>query len=89
MFPDPRGCFHSPVISLSLSLRSAIQRLEADVFHRVYDYLKMAREQNANETEVKKKLEMMGARPSDCFEVDQLLYFEEQLKAAESKHEYH
>ncbi|XP_067853818.1 serine/threonine-protein kinase Nek11 [Heptranchias perlo] len=67
---------------------SAIQKLEADVFQKVYDYLKMARRQNANEAEVKEYLEKLGAKPSNCFEVDQLLYFEEQLQASatEAKH---
>ncbi|XP_041039962.1 serine/threonine-protein kinase Nek11 [Carcharodon carcharias] len=67
---------------------AAIQKLEADVFQRVYDYLKMARRQNVKEAEVKGHLEKLGAKPSDCFEVDQLLYFEEQLQAsvAEAKH---
>ncbi|XP_038652489.1 serine/threonine-protein kinase Nek11 isoform X1 [Scyliorhinus canicula] len=67
---------------------AAIQKLEEDVFQRVYDYLKVAKRQNVKEAEVKGHLEKLGAKPSDCFEVDQLLYFEEQLQAsaAEAKH---
>ncbi|XP_067910305.1 serine/threonine-protein kinase Nek11 isoform X2 [Heterodontus francisci] len=67
---------------------AAIQKLEADVFQTVYDYLKMARRQNVKEAEVKGHLEKLGVKPSNCFEVDQLLYFEEQLQAsaAEAKH---
>ncbi|XP_078056866.1 serine/threonine-protein kinase Nek11 [Mustelus asterias] len=69
-------------------LRAAIQKLEEGVFQRVYDYLKVARRQNIKEAEVKGHLEKLGAKPSDCFEVDQLLYLEEQLQAstAEAKH---
>ncbi|XP_020372494.1 serine/threonine-protein kinase Nek11-like [Rhincodon typus] len=67
---------------------AATQKLEADVFQRVYDYLKVARRHGIKEAEVKGHLEKLGAKPSDCFEVDQLLYFEEQLQttAAAVKH---
>uniref|UniRef100_UPI00398EADD1 serine/threonine-protein kinase Nek11 isoform X1 n=2 Tax=Pristiophorus japonicus TaxID=55135 RepID=UPI00398EADD1 len=61
---------------------SAIEKLDAGMFQRVYDYLKVARRQNAKEAEVKEHLEKLGAQPSSCFEVDQLLYFEEQLQAS-------
>lgn len=62
--------------------RAAIQKLEADVFQRVYDYLKAARREYTKEAEVMENLERLGAKPSNCFEVDQLLYFEEQLQAS-------
>ncbi|NXV22012.1 NEK11 kinase, partial [Cepphus grylle] len=58
---------------------SAIGKLGAEVFEAVYSYLKQARQQNASEEEVRRHLEQLVARASDCFEVDQLLYFEEQL----------
>uniref|UniRef100_A0A8C8RSK4 Serine/threonine-protein kinase Nek11 n=1 Tax=Pelusios castaneus TaxID=367368 RepID=A0A8C8RSK4_9SAUR len=58
---------------------SAIQKLGAEVFEKVYHYLKKAREQNASEDEIQECLEKVVSRASDCFEVDQLLYFEEQL----------
>ncbi|XP_015441271.1 serine/threonine-protein kinase Nek11 isoform X3 [Pteropus alecto] len=58
---------------------SAVQKLGAEVFEVVYDYLKGARRQNASEAEIRASLEKMVPRASDCFEVDQLLYFEEQL----------
>ncbi|XP_078275894.1 serine/threonine-protein kinase Nek11 [Rhinoraja longicauda] len=61
---------------------AAIEKLEADVFQRVYDYLKAARRENTKEAEVMENLERLGAKPSNCFEVDQLLYFEEQLQAS-------
>ncbi|XP_032904595.1 serine/threonine-protein kinase Nek11 [Amblyraja radiata] len=61
---------------------AAIQKLEADVFQRVYDYLKAARREYIKEAEVMENLERLGAKPSNCFEVDQLLYFEEQLQAS-------
>ncbi|XP_069329353.1 serine/threonine-protein kinase Nek11 isoform X3 [Eulemur rufifrons] len=58
---------------------SAIQKLGAEVFEEVYNYLKRARHQNASEVEIRECLEKVVPRASDCFEVDQLLYFEEQL----------
>ncbi|XP_072139417.1 serine/threonine-protein kinase Nek11 isoform X1 [Mobula birostris] len=61
---------------------AAIQKLEADLFQRIYDYLKKARRENTREAEVMENLERLGAKPSDCFEVDQLLYFEEQLQSS-------
>ncbi|KFV54523.1 Serine/threonine-protein kinase Nek11, partial [Gavia stellata] len=58
---------------------SAIGKLGAEVFEAVYSYLKHARQQNASEEEIRRYLEKLVSRASDCFEVDQLLYFEEQL----------
>ncbi|NXY16438.1 NEK11 kinase, partial [Atrichornis clamosus] len=58
---------------------SAIGKLGVEVFEAVYSYLKQARQQNASEEEVRRCLEKLVSRASDCFEVDQLLYFEEQL----------
>ncbi|NWS67598.1 NEK11 kinase, partial [Crotophaga sulcirostris] len=58
---------------------SAIGKLGAEVFEAVYSYLKEARQQNASEEEIRSHLEKLVSRASDCFEVDQLLYFEEQL----------
>nr|KAF6420856.1 NIMA related kinase 11 [Molossus molossus] len=58
---------------------SALQKLGAEVFEEVYHYLKRARRQNASDAEVRASLEKVVPRASDCFEVDQLLYFEEQL----------
>lgn len=69
---------------LILVPRSAIGKLGAEVFEAVYSYLKHARRQNASEEEIRRHLEKMVSRASDCFEVDQLLYFEEQLQASES-----
>ncbi|XP_064907770.1 serine/threonine-protein kinase Nek11 isoform X3 [Columba livia] len=63
---------------------SAIGKLGAEVFEAVYSYLKQARQQNASEEEIRRHLEKQVSRASDCFEVDQLLYFEEQLQTAES-----
>ncbi|XP_026514123.1 serine/threonine-protein kinase Nek11 [Terrapene carolina triunguis] len=60
---------------------SAIQKLGAEVFEKVYSYLKKARQQNASEDEIRERLEKVVSRASDCFEVDQLLYFEDQLLA--------
>ncbi|XP_057593879.1 serine/threonine-protein kinase Nek11 isoform X3 [Hippopotamus amphibius kiboko] len=58
---------------------SAVRKLGTEVFEEVYGYLKRARQQGASETEVRAALEAVVPRASDCFEVDQLLYFEEQL----------
>ncbi|NWX41231.1 NEK11 kinase, partial [Steatornis caripensis] len=58
---------------------SAIGKLGEEVFEAVYSYLKQARQQNASEEEIRRRLEKLVSRASDCFEVDQLLYFEEQL----------
>ncbi|NWS15205.1 NEK11 kinase, partial [Pachyramphus minor] len=58
---------------------SAIGKLGVDVFEAVYSYLRQARQQNASEEEIRRGLEKLVSRASDCFEVDQLLYFEEQL----------
>ncbi|XP_009867787.1 PREDICTED: serine/threonine-protein kinase Nek11, partial [Apaloderma vittatum] len=63
---------------------SAIGKLGEDVFEAVYSCLKQARQQNASEEEIRRRLEKLVSRASICFEVDQLLYFEEQLQAAES-----
>ncbi|XP_062980456.1 serine/threonine-protein kinase Nek11 [Elgaria multicarinata webbii] len=62
---------------------SAIQKLGTEVFEKVYEFLQRARRTNANEDEIKEHLEKMVPRASDCFEVDQLLYFEDQLRASE------
>ncbi|XP_031518732.1 serine/threonine-protein kinase Nek11 isoform X16 [Papio anubis] len=58
---------------------SAMQKLGTEVFEEVYNYLKRARHHNASEAEIRERLEKVVPRASDCFEVDQLLYFEEQL----------
>ncbi|XP_054203903.1 serine/threonine-protein kinase Nek11 isoform X4 [Homo sapiens] len=58
---------------------SAMQKLGTEVFEEVYNYLKRARHQNASEAEIRECLEKVVPQASDCFEVDQLLYFEEQL----------
>lgn len=64
---------------------SAMQKLGTEVFEEVYDYLKRARHRNACEAEIREHLETVVPRASDCFEVDQLLYFEEQLLTTEGK----
>ena len=63
----------------TFSGRSAVQKLGAQVFEEVYNYLKRARQQKASEAEIRASLEKVVPRASDCFEVDQLLCFEEQL----------
>ncbi|XP_015473442.1 serine/threonine-protein kinase Nek11 isoform X2 [Parus major] len=62
---------------------SAIGKLGVETFEAVYSCLKEARQQNASEEEIRSCLEKLVSRASDCFEVDQLLYFEEQLQASE------
>ncbi|NWR66973.1 NEK11 kinase, partial [Bucorvus abyssinicus] len=58
---------------------SAIGKLGVEVFEAVYSTLKQARQQDASEEEIRRRLEKLVSRASDCFEVDQLLCFEEQL----------
>lgn len=65
--------------------RSAMQKLGTAVFEEVYNYLRRARHQKACEAEIREHLETVVPRASDCFEVDQLLYFEEQLLTTEGK----
>ncbi|XP_032093864.1 serine/threonine-protein kinase Nek11 [Thamnophis elegans] len=60
---------------------TAIQKLGADIFEKVYEFLQQARERKASEDEVKEYLGKLVSRASDCFEVDQLLYFEDQLQS--------
>ncbi|XP_044534830.1 serine/threonine-protein kinase Nek11 [Gracilinanus agilis] len=64
---------------MKLMRESAIQKLGLEVFDTVYSYLKKARRQDASEEEIRESLEKVVPRASDCFEVDQLIYFEEQL----------
>uniref|UniRef100_A0ACB8FU66 Uncharacterized protein n=1 Tax=Sphaerodactylus townsendi TaxID=933632 RepID=A0ACB8FU66_9SAUR len=58
---------------------SAIQKLGPEIFEKVYKFLKEAKQENASEDEIKDYLERVVCKASDCFEVDQLLYFEDQL----------
>ncbi|KAB1283657.1 Serine/threonine-protein kinase Nek11 [Camelus dromedarius] len=67
-------------------LVSAVQKLGADAFEEVYSYLKSARQQKASEAEVRAALEKVVPRASDCFEVDQLLYFEKLIAMGEGAH---
>uniref|UniRef100_A0A8D0BTY7 Serine/threonine-protein kinase Nek11 n=1 Tax=Salvator merianae TaxID=96440 RepID=A0A8D0BTY7_SALMN len=60
---------------------SAVQKLGKEIFEKVYKFLQQARRQNAREDEIKESLEKMVSQASDCFEVDQLIYFEDQLQA--------
>ncbi|XP_023368530.1 serine/threonine-protein kinase Nek11 isoform X3 [Otolemur garnettii] len=80
MSPGP-SVFNSAVAGTKMKRikESAIQKLGAEVFEEVYNYLKRARHQNASEVEIQEHLQKVVPRASDCFEVDQLLYFEEQL----------
>ncbi|MEE6466272.1 hypothetical protein FKM82_006886 [Ascaphus truei] len=64
---------------------SAVQSMGEETFEKVYNYLKCARQNNTSETEIKKYLETLFSMSSDCFMVDQLLYFEEALLAASFK----
>ncbi|XP_022370794.1 serine/threonine-protein kinase Nek11 isoform X1 [Enhydra lutris kenyoni] len=73
--------FNSPAARSKMKhmRESAMQKLGAEVFEKVYSYLKRARHQKASEAEIQAALEKVVPHASDCFEVDQLLYFEEQL----------
>eukprot|EP00063_Salmo_salar_P030283 XP_014005118.1 PREDICTED: serine/threonine-protein kinase Nek11-like [Salmo salar] len=61
---------------------SVSRRLGLTVFQRVYNYLKGARERQEDEGSIRQALSSLVERPSDGFEVDQLLYYEEQLQGA-------
>ncbi|XP_075683241.1 serine/threonine-protein kinase Nek11 isoform X1 [Rhinoderma darwinii] len=61
---------------------SAMQSMGAKSFEKVYNYIKKARQNNTSEKEVKGHLETLVSRASECFLVDQILYFEEELSAA-------
>ncbi|XP_073425527.1 serine/threonine-protein kinase Nek11 isoform X2 [Dendrobates tinctorius] len=61
---------------------SAIQSMGEKCFEKVYNYFQKARRDNTSEKEVKKHLETLVSRASECFLVDQILYFEEELSAA-------
>ncbi|XP_047593045.1 serine/threonine-protein kinase Nek11 isoform X2 [Lutra lutra] len=80
MSPRPM-VFNSPAARSKMKhmRESAMQKLGAEVFEKVYSYLKRARHQKASEAEIQAALEKVVPHASDCFEVDQLLYFEEQL----------
>ncbi|NWI08672.1 NEK11 kinase, partial [Crypturellus soui] len=79
--PRGLGALNSTMAATRLKRmrESAVQKLGEEVFERVYECLKRARRRNAGEDEVRRSLEKVVSRASDCFEVDQLLYFEEQL----------
>ncbi|NXG46139.1 NEK11 kinase, partial [Psilopogon haemacephalus] len=79
--PPGLGVFNSRMAETKLRhLREcAIGKLGAKAFEAVYSSLKQARQQNASEEQIRRDLEKLVARTGDCFEVDQLLYFEEQL----------
>uniref|UniRef100_A0A4W5QJP4 Uncharacterized protein n=1 Tax=Hucho hucho TaxID=62062 RepID=A0A4W5QJP4_9TELE len=61
---------------------SVSRRLGLTVFQRVYNYLKGARERREDEGSIRQALISLVEKPSDGFEVDQLLYYEEQLQGA-------
>ncbi|XP_055269953.1 serine/threonine-protein kinase Nek11 isoform X6 [Moschus berezovskii] len=79
--PSERTIFNNSMARTRMKhmRESAVQKLGTEVFEEVYSYLKRARQQGASEAEVWAALETVVPRASDCFEVDQLLYFEEQL----------
>ncbi|XP_057195723.1 serine/threonine-protein kinase Nek11 [Triplophysa rosa] len=59
------------------------QRLGEEVFMKIYDYLKQARQRQETEENIRQDLSKLVERSSDCFEVDQLLYYEELLQTAQ------
>nr|XP_020662537.1 serine/threonine-protein kinase Nek11 isoform X1 [Pogona vitticeps]XP_020662538.1 serine/threonine-protein kinase Nek11 isoform X1 [Pogona vitticeps] len=86
----PRGHEGSRVLNNTMAAsklrrmrESAIQKLGTEIFEKVYKFLRQARRGNASEDEIKDYLEKMGSPASDCFEVDQLIYFEDQLQDSE------
>ncbi|XP_078233475.1 serine/threonine-protein kinase Nek11 isoform X3 [Pogona vitticeps] len=86
----PRGHEGSRVLNNTMAAsklrrmrESAIQKLGTKIFEKVYKFLRQARRGNASEDEIKDYLEKMRSPASDCFEVDQLIYFEDQLQDSE------
>ncbi|XP_030639021.1 serine/threonine-protein kinase Nek11 [Chanos chanos] len=63
---------------------SVCQRLGGETFQKVYDYLKQARDRSESEGHIREALSRLVDRPSDCFEVDQLLYYEELLQDSQN-----
>ncbi|XP_031199481.1 serine/threonine-protein kinase Nek11 isoform X2 [Mastomys coucha] len=86
MSPGPM-VFNSAVARTKMKRmkESAVQKLGMETFEEVYCYLKRARHRNAGEAEICEHLETVVPRASDCFEVDQLLYFEELLLSTDGK----
>ncbi|XP_075068539.1 serine/threonine-protein kinase Nek11 [Mixophyes fleayi] len=64
---------------------SALKSMGAETFKEVYKYLKMTRKNNTSEKEVKQHLETLVPMASECFLVDQILYFEEELLVASTR----
>ncbi|ROL53121.1 Serine/threonine-protein kinase Nek11 [Anabarilius grahami] len=71
------------ILILIWAFRSVCRRLGEEVFLKVYDYLKQARQRQESEESIKQALIQLVEKPSDCFEVDQLLYYEELLLTAQ------
>ncbi|XP_048880454.1 serine/threonine-protein kinase Nek11-like isoform X1 [Brienomyrus brachyistius] len=68
-------------------IRESIQRkLGAAEFQTVYKYLKQARQQQESEARVWENLGHLVDQPSNCFEVDQLLYYEKVLQNIREGH---
>ncbi|XP_048860124.1 serine/threonine-protein kinase Nek11-like isoform X3 [Brienomyrus brachyistius] len=68
-------------------IRESIQRkLGAAEFQTVYKYLKQARQQQESEAQVWENLGHLVDQPSNCFEVDQLLYYEKVLQNIREGH---
>lgn len=53
------------------------------MFVKIYEYLKQARQRRETEENIRQDLSKLVERSSDCFEVDQLLYYEELLQTAQ------
>ncbi|TRY86053.1 hypothetical protein DNTS_030913 [Danionella cerebrum] len=69
---------NSPVPQLSLCAR-----LGEEVLLKVYGFMKQARESKESQESITRSLSQLLERPSDAFQVDQLLYYEELLVAAQ------
>ena len=63
------------------SCRSVCSRLGSDVFHRLYESLKEARQQRQDgDDAVTEALTHLEDTPEDGLQVDQLLFYEEELQ---------
>ncbi|KAJ1101675.1 hypothetical protein NDU88_006740 [Pleurodeles waltl] len=82
--PRGPGAFNDTMAwtKLKRMRESAIENLGESTFKRVYDYLKGAKQQSASREEIEIFLEKGSSSSRDCFEVDQIIYYEDQLEAS-------
>ncbi|XP_078520002.1 serine/threonine-protein kinase Nek11 [Lissotriton helveticus] len=82
--PRGPGAFNDTMAwtKLKRMRESAIENLGESTFERVYEYLKGAKQRSASREEIEVFLEKGFSSSRDCFEVDQLIYYEDQLQSS-------